>query len=77
VTAATIAPTPAYTGPVFVRGDVVKHTTPLGETTIRRVRRVVLLKAHDRPSVVVMRYLELEGFGLLVPSTDCVAGGAR
>lgn len=68
--------TRAYDGPIFKRGDIIAFDTPQG-TISGRVKRVVRLRGYYDPTVIVERYLAVDGWGLLVPSSQCVPAGAR
>ncbi len=60
----------SYAGPIIRRGETVRYTSLQGEVVIGRVQRVVLLRGFYDPSVIVERYLAIEGVGTLIPSSN-------
>lgn len=59
-----------YSGPIIRRGQTVRYTDMQGVVTEGRVQRVVLLRGYYDPTVVVERYLAIEGVGTLTPTSN-------
>lgn len=67
----TTTETRPYAGPIIRRGETVRYAPTFhGDVVVGKVQRVVLLRGYYDPSVVIERYLAIEGVGVLIPTSN-------